>query len=602
MLSVGAISAGAGNYYLNLSREDYYTKEDEKRGIWVGSGADFLNLKGEINEQEFKQILQGFSADGSQKLVQNAGKDNRGCAWDLTFSAPKSVSIIFAVSDEDVRKVIEKAHFEAVKETLKEVQNDTFTRLGKGGKIYDKVDLVCVAFEHSTSRSVSKEVMPDMNLHTHILVMNVGLSKSDGKTRSIKSENFYEKQQIYGNVYRSNLAKNLTLLNFECERKGEFFEVKGISKELIEKFSKRTEQVKEQTKGIEDKAQKAKVKLRGRTVKNSYNRKDLFSYWQAECKEFGLTSRDVLRLTDQEREITKSVNEEAKKCLAVSVAKLTTKKPVFSKADLEKEFLQESTVHGIGSKDAKNKVNEFLQNKAFLVSENKNKDKTLYTLDKKTAFEEKKILSEKQDFKKQYSLQITEYKKSLEKKGFKVIGVSFTNETSKFFETQTGVKTRTLRKTNYELQKGFENKIDLKRKIKAEFKYATYQISKDTKDKMLGLYHKPSSKSIHNLKYATWQISKAHKNYLDYQLEREHFRVDEKTVVIFDGKYTEKNTEVESLFSQVEAEGGKVVTSAEIFQEQKQVQEQQQQQNQQAQAQQTQNQQQQQQQTQTQQT
>lgn len=577
MLSVGAISAGAGNYYLNLSREDYYTKEDEKNGVWVGSGADLLNLKGEINEQEFKQVLQGFSADGSQKLVQNAGKVNRDCAWDLTFSAPKSVSIIFAVSDEEVRKVVEKAHFEAVKETLKEVQNDTFTRLGKGGKVYDKVDLICVAFEHSTSRSVSKDVMPDMNLHTHILVMNIGVSRSDGKTRSIKSENFYEKQQIYGNSYRANLAKNLTALNFECERKGEFFEVKGISKELVKKFSKRAEQVKEQTKGIENKAQKAKVKLRGRTVKNSYNRKDLFSYWQAECKSFGLTSRDILRLTDREREITKSVNEEAKKCLEVGVAKLTTKKPVFSKADLEKEFLQEATVHGIGSRDAKNKVDEFLQNKAYLVSENQNKDKALYTLDKKTAFEGKKVLSDKKDLKNKQNLQISEYRKNLEKKGFKVIGVSFTNANAKLFETQTGIKTKTLSKTNYELKKGFENKVDLKRKINAEFKYATHQISKDTKDKLLGLYHKPSSKNIHNLKYATWQISKAQKNYLDYQLEREHFRVDEKTVVIFDGKYSEQNTEVKNLFSQVEAQRGTVVTSAEIFQEQKQVQEQQQQ-------------------------
>ena len=85
--------AGKGNYYTGLAQEDYYTKGGEPLGEWYGEGAEQLGLNGKVKDIELRLALEGFSPTG-EKLVQNAGDKDRQSGWDLTFSAPKSVSIL----------------------------------------------------------------------------------------------------------------------------------------------------------------------------------------------------------------------------------------------------------------------------------------------------------------------------------------------------------------------------------------------------------------------------------------------------------------------------------------------------------------------------
>jgi conjugative relaxase-like TrwC/TraI family protein len=292
MMTVGAMGAGSVNYHSSLAKEDYYSKGQEPPGVWLGTGAEKLGLSGVVKRQELKNVFCGFSPDGKEKLVQNAGKmtgkQSRDPGWDLTFSAPKSVSICWAISLPEVRQIIERAHFEAVKETIKDIESQTVIRKGKGGCIHEQAGLVVATYQHSTSRAVNKHILPDMNLHTHCLAINMGVSPTDGKTRAIKSNLFYEKQQDFGGDYRTRFAQKLTAIGFQCEKTEHSFELKGVSPELIKEFSKRTEQVKAQTEGITDKREVEKVKLKGRTVKDSYSREDLFSDWQSRCEELVL--------------------------------------------------------------------------------------------------------------------------------------------------------------------------------------------------------------------------------------------------------------------------------------------------------------------------
>ena len=98
MLSISQPITGAscGDYYTSGGGGESYYVENQCDGKWFGKGADKLNLKGRINAAEFQHLLSGFDPRGKRPLVLNAGHSKRQCGWDLTFSAPKSVSILWA--------------------------------------------------------------------------------------------------------------------------------------------------------------------------------------------------------------------------------------------------------------------------------------------------------------------------------------------------------------------------------------------------------------------------------------------------------------------------------------------------------------------------
>ena len=124
MLSIGAMGNGQGGYYIGLASEDYYFNGGEPKGIWFGSGASALGLNGTVENEPFLRIFHGFDPRNDQALIQNAGNDNRRPGWDLTFSAPKSVSTFWAVLDQEERKAIQDAQYAAVKEALQYLEDE----------------------------------------------------------------------------------------------------------------------------------------------------------------------------------------------------------------------------------------------------------------------------------------------------------------------------------------------------------------------------------------------------------------------------------------------------------------------------------------------
>ena len=118
MLSIGPMKNGQQEYYLTLAREDYYLDGGEPQGRWLGRGAKELGLDGPVEADELRQLFEGFAPDGTP-LVQNAGKPHRQPGWDLTFSAPKSVSVLWSqLEDPTLRAEIQEAHFAAVEKTI----------------------------------------------------------------------------------------------------------------------------------------------------------------------------------------------------------------------------------------------------------------------------------------------------------------------------------------------------------------------------------------------------------------------------------------------------------------------------------------------------
>lgn len=295
MLSIGQATAA---YYLNLAKDDYYHKGTEPAGIWYGRGADALGLSGTVNRQAFLGLCAGFSPEeGTEKLVQNAGRENRRAGWDLTFSAPKTVSALWATADETIRQKISAANYSAVLNALDFVQERYgFARVGKDGTEVEKSNqLFFSLFEHSTSRA------QDPQLHIHAVMINLAIN-SQGETRTLQTKELFRAQLLVGSLYRAELAYQLRQeLGVEIERgaKGTF-EIKGDYKGLVEEWSKRREEIEKAMK--ENGAQGAKraehFALKTREKKEAIDRAELFVKWKEEAKARGFEYGSVIGQKD----------------------------------------------------------------------------------------------------------------------------------------------------------------------------------------------------------------------------------------------------------------------------------------------------------------
>ncbi len=168
MLSVNSTAAAdaeaLASYYGNLAREDYYTAGGEPPGQWLGAGAKHFGLNGEVREGELVAVMRGFHPRDKTSLIANAGEEHKP-GWDCTFSAPKSVSVIWAVSDRDTQIAIQRVHAGAVKAAVDYLERDAISaRRGKGGVEQERTSgIVAAAYEHSTNRNA------DPQLHTLVL-------------------------------------------------------------------------------------------------------------------------------------------------------------------------------------------------------------------------------------------------------------------------------------------------------------------------------------------------------------------------------------------------------------------------------------------------
>ncbi len=210
MLSIS--KCGSISYYLDLSEGDYYLQGGEPPGEWLGRGAGARDLSGEVARDSFEALARGFDPKTGKALVQNGGSARRQMGWDLAFSAPKSVSVAWALSERDVRRAIREAQARAVRVAVSFLESEAgLSRAGSGGGDVQRALWTGVAFEHGTSRA------QDPQLHTHVVVLNLGLCP-DGKTRALKTEELFQLKMTAGAVYRAELARELEQLGFAVER------------------------------------------------------------------------------------------------------------------------------------------------------------------------------------------------------------------------------------------------------------------------------------------------------------------------------------------------------------------------------------------------
>src|SRR5262249_35224683 len=149
---------------------------------------------------------------------------------------------------------------------------------GKDGTAEERAKLVVARFDHSTNRN------QEPNLHTHCLVLNVGVTEG-GSTRALDSTHIYQNKMLLGAIYRCQLSHELEKgLGLVERRVKGWFEVEGVPQRLCEQFSSRREEILEHlmARGLESASAASFAALATRQAKTHQPREEMFASWRAE--------------------------------------------------------------------------------------------------------------------------------------------------------------------------------------------------------------------------------------------------------------------------------------------------------------------------------
>ena len=293
--SVGSAS-GAAAYYAN---DNYYTAEQSaEHSEWGGDGATRLELFGKVDAEVFEQVLAGKLPNGAT-ISGGAGEHVAG--MDLTFSAPKSVSLV-ALIGKDERVVA--AHVRAVRTTMAWAEkNLAYARKGANGReTLATGNLVYALFPHDVSRA------HDPQLHVHAVIANA-TQRPDGEWRALRNTELYKQNTLIGAIYNAELRASLEKLGYAVEMTGKHgsFEIAGIDRATIEQWSTRHGEIIALAKdlGIATPEGLHAIAERTRDAKTEMTRGELERHWNGLAEERGL---DLSPIVEAAREASPQRN------------------------------------------------------------------------------------------------------------------------------------------------------------------------------------------------------------------------------------------------------------------------------------------------------
>ncbi|QZY83050.1 conjugative transfer relaxase/helicase TraI (plasmid) [Klebsiella sp. CTHL.F3a] len=297
MMSIGSVkSAGsAGNYYMD--KDNYYVIGSlEER--WQGKGAEALGLDGKaVDKAVFTELLKGKLPDGSDLTRMQDGANKHRPGYDLTFSAPKSVSVMAMLGGD--RRLI-NAHNQAVTEAVRQIEMLAATRVMTDGKSETVLtgNLIVAKFNHDTNRNQEPQ------LHTHAVVINATQNGDKwqslgtdtvGKTGFI--ENVYANQIAFGKIYRELFKPLVEKLGYETEVVGKhgMWEMKDVP---VEPFSTRSQELREAAGPDASLKSRDVAALDTRKSKEAIDPAEKMVEWMNTLKETGFDIRGYREAAD----------------------------------------------------------------------------------------------------------------------------------------------------------------------------------------------------------------------------------------------------------------------------------------------------------------
>ena len=303
ILNVGKLRKGGELYYLNsVARgvEDYYTGSGEAPGYWLATGARNLKLSGEVGEDALRAVLNGTDPTTGKRLIDSkVPKRERVPGFDLTFRAPKSVSLVHALGGKEASNEVVNSHDAAVAAALGYLERHASgARRGKGGRIRIKSEgFLGAAFRHRTSRA------GDPLLHTHVLVANV-VKGEDGRWGALDGRQLYLHAKTAGYLYQAHLRQELTRrlgIEWSPVRRG-CADIEGVPREVIRAFSKRRSEIGEIVGEVEEANAKAAqvAAITSRKAKDyRITPNDLLPEWRERAEQLGLDESALASLLNR---------------------------------------------------------------------------------------------------------------------------------------------------------------------------------------------------------------------------------------------------------------------------------------------------------------
>jgi conjugative relaxase-like TrwC/TraI family protein len=321
VLSIGKLATGQERYYeqqVAQGLDDYFTGRGESPGRWLGRGAAELGLRGTVEDGELSVLMGGRDPRAGRTLREQPVKV---AALDLTFSAPKSVSVLHAVADERVSAALVGCHEEAVAAALGYLEETAVfvsRRTGAGLTLRDGGGFVTAAFRDRMSRAL------DPQLHTHCVSANMARGK-DGRWTAVHHPSLFRAAWTAGYLYQAHLRALVCErlgLEWANARKGAA-ELVAIDREVLEEFSRREEvQARAAEHGL-DRDKRARVE---RVALNALEHGPGASWWRSPTPKRELADRlaGPLGLTEPQntfdrRAVLRALAQEAQQGARVEV-------------------------------------------------------------------------------------------------------------------------------------------------------------------------------------------------------------------------------------------------------------------------------------------
>ncbi len=242
LLSIGKLATGAGDYYTAMvaeGAEEYYTSAREAAGVWVGQASHRLGLAGIVRPDDFTSVL-AYQYPGTNVRITASRSAPTVTAFDATFCAPKSVSILHGLGTPDIRAAVRQAHDVAVREALTVFDTEASRgRRGHGGaEVIDGDGFVAAAFAHRTSRA------GDPHLHTHVVIANL-VHGPDDRWTALDARPLYHWSKTVGYLYEAELRHQLATslgVEWRAVRRG-IADLAVVPMRVVDEFSTRRHEI-----------------------------------------------------------------------------------------------------------------------------------------------------------------------------------------------------------------------------------------------------------------------------------------------------------------------------------------------------------------------
>lgn len=376
----------------NVRDADNYYMDESAGAKWQGKGARILGIEGQrVERQDFIDALDGKLLNPETGKVQNLasrGNEDRRAGFDMSTAPPKSVSIMALVAGDD--RLI-KAHEVANAKAMGWIEeHGAIIRVkdDQGQNVKEQTgNLLWATIRHETNRNNEPQ------LHNHNVVMAVTYDLDRKTWRSLTNDEVLNLRNGADDIYKAVLLQEIKRAGYEVEfsKNGRDFEIKGLSKEHLEVFSGRSQQIYDAIKERGYDPEEASWAMRQAAALDTRSKKQelpsgvLQEVWtqQAQAKEMNLEA-----LVGESKERAANANpaamrEEEKRLSVLAVSEaiehLSEREQSFTVAQLEKEAV---LMGKVPIEDVKVAIREHLENHILIERDGMPSGATWYTTQK----------------------------------------------------------------------------------------------------------------------------------------------------------------------------------------------------------------------------